>query len=99
MKCGERQTLAENGRLTARQEKALLALLTEPSVREAAKASRVGERTLYAWLKEPVFAETYRQARREAVSRALGRLQQVASDAVDTLQSVTTDDEVPAPAR
>jgi hypothetical protein len=91
--------MADNGRLTARQEKALLALLTESSIREAATASQVGERTLYAWLKEPVFAEAYRQARKEAVSRALGRLQQVAAAAVDTLHAVTTDTEAPAPAR
>ena len=91
--------MSGNVRLTAKQEKALLTLLVEPAVQAAAKVVGVSDRTLFRWLKDPAFAEAYRQARREAVSHAIGRLQQVTSDAVDTLKAVATDIEAPAPAR
>src|SRR4051812_22658841 len=91
--------MARNSTLTARQERALLALLTQTSVHEAAQTAKVGLRTLWAWLKDPTFAEAYRQARQDAVKRAIGRLQQIATEAVDALQAVTNDGEAPAPAR
>lgn len=92
--------MAENGRpLTARQEKAVRALLTEPSIRDTAKRTGIGERTLYTWLKESDFAHAYREARRDAVSRAIGAVQQAAEDAVRTLKEVMTDSTAPAPAR
>jgi hypothetical protein len=91
--------MARNGTLSARQEKALLALLTHPTVEQAAHAASVGLRTLWTWLKDPAFAEAYRAARREAVSRALARLQQGVSNAVSTLQAITADETAPTPAR
>jgi hypothetical protein len=92
--------MTENGRLlTARQEKAVCALLTEPSIRDAAKSAGIGERTLYTWLKEPAFDRAYRAARREAVARAMGAVQQAAGAAVNTLKDVMTDSTAPAPAR
>jgi len=91
--------MARNSTLTARQERALLALLTQSSVQAAAQTAQVELRTLWAWLKDPTFAEAYRQARQEAVKRAVGRLQQIATQAVDTLQAVMTDGEAPAAAK
>lgn len=92
--------MAGNGRqLTTRQETAVRALLTEPSIRDTAKSTGIGERTLYTWLKEAGFAHAYREARREAVSRAIGAVQHAAGDAVKTLTDVMTDATAPAPAR
>ncbi len=92
--------MAGNGRqLTARQEKAVRALLTEPSIRDTAKSTGIGERTLYTWLKESGFAHAYREARRDAVSRAIGAVQQAAVEAVQTLKDVMSDSTAPAPAR
>src|SRR4051812_48329646 len=90
---------AGNRSLTGKQERALLALLSQPTICAAAKAARVSERTLFAWLKLPLFATAYREARAEAVSQAVGRLQQASSEAVDTLKSVMQDAEAPAPAK
>ncbi len=87
------------GNLTGKQERALHALLTEPTIEEAARAAGIGERTLYRWLNDPPFVAAYREARRQAVQRATGRLQQAANDAVTTLQNVMMDAEAPAPAR
>ena len=87
------------GNLTGKQDGAILALLTASSMEEGAKTAGIGVRTLFRWLSDPFFSSAYREARRQAVQRATGRLQQAASDAVTTLRDVMKDPEAPAPAR
>ncbi len=77
--------------LTIRQEKAITALLSCRTVAEAAKLAQVGERSIYRWLKQDTFQSHLRRARRQALSQALGRLQQVADRAVDTLDTILDD--------
>ena len=77
--------------LTPKQEKAVAALLSEPSVTSAAQKAGIGLRTLHTWLAEPAFADAYRTARREAVRQAIARLQQVSSEAVTVLETVMND--------
>ena len=86
-------------KLSGKQEVALSALLTEPTVETVAVKAGITPRTLYRWLNAPPFVAAYREARRQAVQRATGRLQQAANDAVTTLQDVMTDTTAPAPAR
>lgn len=62
--------------LTVRQHKALSALMSEPSVSQAALACEVPERTLRNWLRLDVFAEAYRIARRESTQQAIAQGQQ-----------------------
>lgn len=81
------------------QEKAIIALLTEPTLKQAAKTAGIGEATLWRWLQDPEFAEQYRSARKQTVSQAVSRLQQACGEAVDTLRSIMTDDAAPAPSR
>jgi hypothetical protein len=88
-----------SGKLSGKQEQALIALLTEPTVEAAAAKAGMNARTLFRWLNDPPFVAAYREARRQAVQHATGRLQQAASDAVTTLQGVMTDTTAPAPAR
>ena len=84
--------MAENGRqtgeLTARQQRALAALLREPTLRDAAKASGVGERTLFAWLQLPAFAQAYREARGQLLESTLTALQKASGRAVAALVEV-----------
>jgi hypothetical protein len=77
--------------LTRRQERALLALLAEPSIAAAAKGAKIGERTLRRWLVQPAFVDSYRAARRESVDQATARLQHAATDAVQTLVDVMNE--------
>jgi hypothetical protein len=77
--------------LTPRKEKAVFALLNEPSILKAAEKSGVGERTLHRWLEEPGFQAQYRRARREAFSHAISLSQRYAVLAVNTLGKVMTD--------
>ena len=81
----------ESNDLTIRQDKAVAALLTCRTIAEAAKLAEVGERSIYRWLKQDTFQSHLRRARRQALSQALGRLQQVAHRAVDTLDTILDD--------
>src|SRR5260370_25141845 len=62
-------------KLTSKQEALIAALLTEPNHAAAATKAGVGETTLYRWMQLPGLRAAYRQARRELVERAIGRLQ------------------------
>jgi hypothetical protein len=72
--------------LTAKQKRAIEALVALPSIPAAAAAVRVRERTLQGWLKLPLFRTALRAARRQAVREATGRLQQLSGKAVDLLE-------------
>ena len=72
-------------KLSRKQEDAIAALLTHGTVRDAAKACKVGEATLFRWLQIPSFHERYTAARREVLQAALTMLQSVARAAVATL--------------
>lgn len=82
--------------LTPKQEAAVAALLTEPTVARAAEKCGVGERTLYRWLSEEAFAAAYRSARREAFAVAIAASQRFAPAAVATLARVMGDPDTPA---
>lgn len=86
-------------KLSRRQEEAIVALLSQRSVEEAARTADVGVRTLYRWLKEPEFDAAYREARRAAYSQAVARLQQASGTAVAVLVKVMIEPGAPASAR
>jgi hypothetical protein len=86
-------------RLTAKQERVLVLLLSEPTIQEAAKKARVNERTLFRWLAEPAFAAAYRRARRAAVTKAVSRLQYAAAAAVGAVVRLMADGGVPPAVR
>ena len=90
---------SQNGVLTPKQQKALAALLAEPTIPAAAAKLGMGESTLHKWLKDPAFGDAYREARREAVGQAIARLQHVSSAAVSVLMQVAADKSAPASAR
>ena len=75
-------------KLTAKQHKAIAALMSSPTIGAAAQVVGVNERTLYTWLEDDTFSAAYRAARREAVGQAIARLQQISSPAVDRLEQL-----------
>ena len=77
------------------QEKAIVCLLNEPTVKRAAEAAGVGERTLHRWLTEPLFSATYRSARRASFAQAISVTQHYAPAAVHTLARIMADPAVP----
>ena len=77
--------------LTAKQNRVITALLTSPSITEAAQISGIPERTIFHWLNEAGFKAAYQAAKREAFNQSLARLQQASSGAVTVLASVMID--------
>jgi hypothetical protein len=68
------------------QERAIAALLDEPTITEAAAAVGIDESTLRAWLRNPAFREAYRQARADVLERTVARLVALTGEAVETLR-------------
>ncbi len=86
--------------VTARQEKAIAALINETTVARAARTSGIGLRTLHRWLvHDPAFRAAYRSARREAFGQAVALTQRYAPLAVTTLAQVLTNPAAPYTAR
>ena len=82
--------------LKPKQEEAIMALLSNRTVEDAARVVKITPRTLYRWLNEPGFDAAYRQARRTAFSQCTARLQQASRAAVSVLLRVLTDRATPA---
>lgn len=80
-------------KINRKQEAAVAALLTAPTLAEAAKAAGISLITLQRWLKQEAFKEAYQRAKREVMERAIGRVQQVAEKAVGVLEELMTTGE------
>jgi DNA-binding MurR/RpiR family transcriptional regulator len=81
------------------KEKAIAALLVQPSIEGAAKSAGISEATLLRWLKDEAFKTSYRDARREVVSQAVTQLQSACGKAVKTLCDIAEDKDAPASSR
>jgi hypothetical protein len=82
-----------------KKEEAVVALLTQRNIEEAAKSIGIGTQTLLRWLKIPEFDEAYREARRAAFGQATARLQQATGAAVSTLLKIMVDTNAPPSTR
>lgn len=75
--------------ITVKQQKAITALLSERTTRDAAKAAGVSEKTLYDWLKnDAAFRAALRDAEKSIlgeVTRRLSAGQRIALDALEKL--------------
>jgi hypothetical protein len=71
--------------LTPKQARAVLALLTEPTVEAAAAAVGVTDRTIERWQQQPPFQAAYASARHKLFDEGLARLQGGVSKAVGIL--------------
>ena len=82
--------------LGRKQKEAIVVLLSQRNVEEAAHAACIGGRTLLRWLRLPEFEAAYREARRAAFRQSIARLQQASGAAVSTLLKVMLDPSAPA---
>jgi len=83
-------------KLKPKQQAGILALLSNRTVEDAARAAKISSRTLYRWQEEPEFNAAYRKARRAAFGQSTARLQQASGAAVSTLLKVMIDSGTPA---
>jgi AcrR family transcriptional regulator len=70
------------------KERVLISLVETSSIREAAKASGIGEATIYRYLQDKEFLSEYRNARRQTVETAIAQMQNAASEAVERLKEL-----------
>jgi hypothetical protein len=66
---------ASAAKLSVKQERAIIALLSTRTVDEAAAQAKVSPRSIRYWLKDAAFQQGYQDERRRAVDRGLARLQ------------------------
>ncbi len=78
-----------------KKEEAIVALLTQKNIEEAARSIGIGSATLLRWLKNPDFDTAYREARRAAFRQSVARLQQASGAAVTTLLKLMIDPTTP----
>ena len=91
--------VGHGSKFSRKKEEAVVALLSQRNIEEAARAAGIGTQTLIRWLKVPEFQAAYREARRAAVSQAHARLQQASSAAASTLLKIMVDANAPASTR
>ena len=82
-----------------KKEEAIVALLTQRNVEEAARSIGINGNTLLRWLEMPEFKVAYRQARWTAYSQCIARLQQASTAAVSTLLKTMVDPATPPSTR
>ena len=75
----------------AKQEQVIMALLSYPTVREAAESTGVGMSTVNNWLTQPEFRARYEAARREQLDGAKQAIRAASLGAVRTLQTISED--------
>jgi hypothetical protein len=74
--------MADNGRPTGRQMRFITAYLTAPTIAEAAKAAKIGERTAYKYLNDPRVKAEMERRQEEAVKVATARLAALSGEAL-----------------
>jgi hypothetical protein len=88
-----------DSKLTPRQERMIIALLSSGTQAEAAAKAGIGVATLGRWLRTEPFRAAYREARRAVVEHAVARLQQATGRAVDALEELLASAHPPTKAR
>lgn len=79
--------------MTPSKERAIAALLTKPTKRQAAKAAGITDRTLARYFEDPEFVLSYRNAFRGVVEDAARQAQQSLTPALSTLREIMEDRE------
>ena len=86
--------MADNAtNLTPKQAAAIRALLSEPSVPEAAKAAGVVTATVYKWLADETFRHALNRAEGAAIDHASRRLVVLVDDALNVIQTAMNDED------
>lgn len=85
--------------LTQKQNRALIALLTQPTREEAAKAAGITSKTLRGYLEDPEFQAAYKTALAELLEDATTQAKQSLNPALTALREITEDGGQQAQAR
>lgn len=75
----------------SRKEKAIAALLVQPTIKKAAEAAGICERTMYVYLDDPEFKREYIERRRKMLEAACGVLASFTGNAIAALGEIVAD--------
>lgn len=92
-------TIGRRSKKKWQREQLILAMLQQPTWQKAAASIGISEVTAWRIRQTPEFRRENFQARREAMSQALGRLQQGSAAAASTLLKIMIDPNNPASSR
>lgn len=85
--------------MTPNKQRALQALLTQPTKKAAAEAAGIAPRTLRDYLADPEFQNEYKKAFGQLVHDATRQAQQALSPALSALREIVEDDNESSSAR
>ena len=86
---GARGKGGHGAKSAAVRERAIVALLSEKTIADAAKKAKVDEKTLRRWLsKDEAFQDEYAAARQAVFQSGINRVQALTAKAVDTLEDL-----------
>ena len=94
--------MAENGgppKISAAQARGIAAIIQYGTLEEAAAAANVGERTLQRWRQNPTFLTALAAAESELIGDAARRAAGMISSALDTIDGILADPDIPAAVR
>lgn len=75
-------------KVTPKQARGIMALLTEPTITAAASKAGVAPKTIYKWLREPKFKAELSEAQAREIDAAARRLSGLQSKAIDAFVEV-----------
>jgi hypothetical protein len=78
--------VSENVALSAKKQRAILALLSMNTTTAAAEQAGVSSKTIERWLRDEDFIREYRAARSQVMETAVARIQHAAIAAAQTLR-------------
>ena len=94
---GRKSRDGHGAKTAAVREQAILALLSEPTIGQAAASCGIGDRTLHRWLTDDAaFQAEYEAARHATFQAAISPIPALTLRAVDTLADLLGDKEPPA---
>jgi AcrR family transcriptional regulator len=93
MRGNERFSGGHGGKKAQKLDAFIAAMMSHKGVEAAAAAAGISPATAYRWLADPDVIRRLAEARRDAMSRAMARLQEAATGAVDCLCEVQSSGE------
>lgn len=91
--------MAQNGTLGTRKSRGIAALISSPSIAEAADKSGIGLRTLHTWLADADFQRALSAAESAAIAEAVRATGADMAANFATMREIRDDSEIPASVR
>ena len=85
--------------ISPKKQKAITALLEQPTIQKAAEQAGCGVTTLHRWLNDKDFMAAFKAAKKEIVTQTISRIQGASGKAVDALVEILTDGDCPPSTR